>query len=114
MNNTKTTDEDHKLNKHIIYEKHYESCKIKLSELTLKSDKVSFLRGITFAIAGLLLFFGYQQKKPALLIAALGFGFAFLMLIRYHGKLEEEQACLKDSQSVVKDYMARGRNALFK
>ena len=60
MNNTKTTDEDHKLNKHIIYEKHYESCKIKLSELTLKSDKVSFLRGITFAIAGLLLFFGYQ------------------------------------------------------
>lgn len=107
MNNTKTTDEDHKLNKHIIYEKHYESCKIKLSELTLKSDKVSFLRGITFAIAGLLLFFGYQQKKPALLIAALGFGFAFLMLIRYHGKLEEEQACLKDSQSVLKDYLAR-------
>lgn len=107
MKNAKIIDEDYKQNEHIIYEKHYESCKIKLSELTLKSDKISLLRGITFAIAGLLLFLGYQQKKPVFLVPALGFGFAFLMLIRYHNKLEEEQACLKDSQSVLEEYMAR-------
>lgn len=90
-----------------MYKKYCESCQKKLDKLTLASDRVSLLRGIIFAIAGLLLFIGYQQKNPALLMLVFGLGFAFFMLILYHSKLEEEQEYLKDSQSVLKEYMAR-------
>lgn len=107
MENVENVEEDLKQNTYIMYEKRYESCQKKLDKLALVSDRVSLLRGITFVIAGLLLLFGYQQKSPALFVLAAGFGLAFLLLVIYHGKLEEEQACLKDSQSVVKDYMAR-------
>jgi len=107
MENVENVEEDLKQNTYIMYEKRYESCQKKLDKLALVSDRVSLLRGITFVIAGLLLLFGYQQKNPALFVLAAGFGLAFLLLVIYHGKLEEEQACLKDSQSVVKDYMAR-------
>ena len=107
MENVENVEEDLIQNTYVMYEKRYESCQKKLDKLVLVSDRVSFLRGITFVIAGLLLLFGYQQKSPALFVLAAGFGLAFLLLVIYHGKLEEEQACLKDSQSVVKDYMAR-------
>lgn len=96
-----------KQSKYFMYKEYYESCRKKLDKLTLASDKISLLRGITFAIAGLLLLIGYQQKKPVLFVPAVGLGFAFLVLIRYHSKQEKEQAYLKDSQSVLKEYMAR-------
>lgn len=107
MKNAEILDENRKHEKYILYEKSYESCQKKIDKLTLISDRISLLRIITFVIACLLLILGYQQKNPVFLVPALGFGFSFLILIRYHGKLEEEQAYLKDSQSVLKDYMAR-------
>lgn len=94
-------------NKFLMYQERYESSQKKADQLTLTSDKVSFLRFVTFVIAALLLFIGYQQKTPVLLIPVIGLGFAFLMLIRYHSKLEEERESLKDLQSVLKEYMAR-------
>ena len=107
MNNVELIDENHKQSKYIMYKKYYESCQKKLDKLTLASDKVSLLRGVTFAIAGLFLFIGYYQKNPILLVSVFGLGFTFLALIFYHSKLKEEQAYLKDSQSVLKDYMER-------
>ncbi len=107
MKSTELIDENQKQSKYIIYKKYYDSCQGKLDKSTLESDKVSLLRGIIFAIAGLLLFIGYQQKTPVLFVLAFGLGFAFLMLVIYHRKLEEQQECLKDSQSVLKEYMAR-------
>ena len=107
MNNVELIDENHKQSKYIMYKKYYESCQKKLDKLTLASDKVSLLRGVTFAIAGLFLFIGYYQKNPILLVSVFGLGFTFLALIFYHSKLKEEQAYLKDSQSVLKEYMER-------
>ena len=107
MKSTQTMDENHEQTDYNMYEKYYESCRKKSDKLTLASDKVSLLRGITFVMAGLLLFIGIQQKKPALFLPVLVLGFVFLMLIRYHSKLEEEQASLKDAQSILKEYMAR-------
>lgn len=107
MNNVELIAENHKQSKYIMYKKHYESCQKKLDKLTLASDKVSLLRGVTFAIAGLFLFISYYQKNFILLVPAFGLGFTFLALIFYHIKLEDEQAYLKDSQSVLKEYMER-------
>lgn len=107
MKDIEHIDENHNQSKDIMYAKHYEACQKSLDKLTLASDKVSFWRGIIFAIAGLLLFIGYQQKNSVLFVPAIGLGIAFLVLIRYHSRLEEEQAYLEDSQSVLKDYMAR-------
>lgn len=90
-----------------MYQERYESSQKKTDQLARASDKVSFLRLVTFVVAVLLLFIGYQQKTPVLLIPVIGLGFAFLMLIRYHSKLEEERESLKDLQSVLKEYMAR-------
>lgn len=89
------------------YRKNYESCQKKSDQLRLIADRVSLLRGATFAITVLLLFLGYQQKNLALLVPVFGFGAVFFLLIRYHSKLEEQQAYLKDSQSVLKEYMGR-------
>ena len=90
-----------------MFKKYYESCQEESDKLTHASDKVSLLRGIIFATAGLLLFIGYQQKNPVLLILAFGLFLTFITLVLYHNKLEKEQEYLKDSQSVLKDYMAR-------
>lgn len=107
MKNTRITDDNHKQNNYAMYKKYYEACQEKSDKLTLASGKVSLLRGITFAAAGLLLFIGYQQKTPALLVPAFGLWIVFFMLVYYHSRLEQEQASLKDSQSVLKEYMAR-------
>lgn len=63
-----------KSDKYILYQKQYEDCQKKSDKLTLASDRISLLWGILFAIAGLLLFLGFQQKKPALLIPVFGLG----------------------------------------
>lgn len=89
------------------YEEAYEACRKKCEQLTVLSDKISLLRSITFAIAGLLFFFGYQQKNIAFWILAFGSLCAFVLFIRYHSKLVEELEYCKDSQSVCKDYLAR-------
>lgn len=89
------------------YEEKYESSRKKSAELARASDQISFWRGILFAVAGVLLFIGYQQKSPAYLPPAAALGIAFLLLIRRHSKLKEEQEYLKDSQSVLKEYLAR-------
>ncbi|NBI85660.1 mannonate oxidoreductase [Lachnospiraceae bacterium] len=94
-------------NNYHMFKKYYESCQEESDKLTHASDKVSLLRGIIFATAGLLLFIGYQQKNPVLLILAFGLFLTFITLVLYHNKLEKEQEYLKDSQSVLKDYMAR-------
>lgn len=107
MNNAGNIDEKSGKSNYIIYKENYESCQKKLNSLILVSDRVSLLRIITFAISGLLLFLGYQQKDFVFFVPAFVVGLAFLMLIRYHCRLEEEQACLKDSQSVIKDYIGR-------
>lgn len=107
MNNTGITDDNHEQNNYAMYKKYYEACQEKSDKLTLVSGKVSLLRGFTFAAAGLFLFIGFQQKNPALLAPALGLTVVFFMLIHYHSRLKEEQAGLKDSQSVLKEYMAR-------
>lgn len=99
--------ENYHKNKFLMYQERYESSQKKTDQLARESDKVSFLRLVTFVVAVLLLFIGYQQKTPVLLIPVIGLGFAFLMLIRYHSKLEEERESLKDLQSVLKEYMAR-------
>lgn len=99
--------ENYHKNKFLMYQERYESSQKKTDQLARASDKVSFLRLVTFVVAVLLLFIGYQQKTPVLLIPVIGLGFAFLMLIRYHSKLEEERESLKDLQSVLKEYMAR-------
>lgn len=91
----------------MTYKNDYESCQKKLDKLTLSSDKVSLFRGATFAIAGLFLFIGYYQKNLILLVPAFGLGLIFLALIFRHSKLKEEQAYLKDSQAVLKEYMER-------
>ncbi len=90
-----------------MYEKKYEASLEQSARLALVSNRVSFLRGVTFALAALLLFLGYQQKSLILLLPALGLGAAFLLLIRRHGRLAKEQAYQEDTQSVLKDYMAR-------
>ncbi len=96
-----------KQNNHMAYERDHECCQKKLDKLAQTSNRVSFLRLITVAAAGVAYFLWYQQKTPAFLAFAFGFVFAFLMLIRYHGILEDEQTYLKDFQSVLKDYMVR-------
>ena len=99
--------ENHTQDKHTFYEKYYESCEKKTDKLTQNSNQVSLYRIITAAASGLMLFLWYRQKIPVFLVSAFGFGFAFLMLIRYHSILEDEQTYLKDFQSVLKDYLAR-------
>ena len=71
------------------------------------SNRVSLFRIITVAASGLMLFLWYRQKIPVFLVPAFGFGFAFLMLIRCHSILKDEQTYLKDFRSVLKDYLAR-------
>ncbi len=107
MINTEMVDGNEKQNNEAMYGKYYESCQEKSDRLTLTSDRVSLLRGVTFIIAGLFLFIGIWQKNPVFFVPAFGFGAAFLVLIRYHSKMEEEQARLKDVRSVLKEYMAR-------
>lgn len=99
--------ENHTQDKHTFYEKYYESCEKKSDKLTQTSNRVSLYRIITAAASGLMIFLWYRQKIPVFLVSAFGFGFAFLMLIRYHSILEDEQTYLKDFQSVLKDYLAR-------
>lgn len=94
-------------NECIVYKKYYEDCQIKLDKLTSLSDRISLLRCMIFAAAGLMFFLGFQQKNFLFLAPGVGFIIAFLLLIRYHIKLLEEQGCLKDFQSVLKDYMGR-------
>lgn len=107
MNNAKLTNENHTQSNDSMYRESYEACRKKFDQLTTVSDRISFLRGITFTAAGLFLFIGYQQKNPVLLMPVAGLGFLFLVFIFYHHKLEEELERLKDSQSVLKEYMAR-------
>lgn len=96
-----------KQNNRMVYEKDYECSQKKLDKLTQTSNRVSFLRLITVAVAGMAFFLWCQRKTPAFLAFAFSFAFVFLMLIRYHGILEDEQTYLEDFQSVLKDYMAR-------
>ena len=96
-----------KQNNRMVYEKDYECCQKKLEKLEQTSNRVSFLRLITIAAAGVAFFLWCQRKTPAFLAFAFSFAFVFLMLIRYHGILEDEQTYLEDFQSVLKDYMAR-------
>lgn len=99
-----------KQNNRMVYEKDYECCQKKLEKLAQTSNRVSFLRLITIAAAGVAFFLWCQRKTPAFLAFAFSFAFVFLMLIRYHGILEDEQTYLEDFQSVLKDYMARFDN----
>lgn len=110
MKKAENINKNQKQNKYMIYEEHYETCQKKLDKLLMISDKISLLRGVIFALAGLLLFMWYQQKNLALLVLTCGLGISFLMLIRYHNKLEEKQEYLKESQTVLKEYMARFDN----
>lgn len=110
MNIGEMTDENHIQDKYTLYVRYYESCQKELDKLTQTSSQISFLRIITAAVAGLMFFLWYQQKNPAFLVPAFGSGFAFLMLVRCHGILEQKQTYLKDLQSVLKDYMARFGN----
>lgn len=103
----KTTNKTYEQNKLILYQNDYDSCQKKLTQLALASNRVSHLRGITFVIAGLFFLLGCQQKNFAFFVPAFGLGIIFLLLIRYHSKLEEEQACMEDSQLVLKDYIGR-------
>lgn len=96
-----------KQNNRMVYEKDYECCQKKLEKLAQTSNRVSFLRLIIIAAAGVAFFLWCQRKTPAFLAFAFSFAFVFLMLIRYHGILEDEQTYLEDFQSVLKDYMAR-------
>ena len=73
-------------NNYHMFKKYYESCQEESDKLTHASDKVSLLRGIIFATAGLLLFIGYQQKNPVLLILAFGLFITFITLVLYHNK----------------------------
>lgn len=107
MENTKMKDEKQKQTNLTTYKNNYESCQKESDKLTAAFDRVSFLRGIIFVIAGLFLFIGFHQKKPILFLPVFVLGIIFLMLIFYHSKLEEKQASLKDSLSVLKEYLAR-------
>lgn len=107
MKNTEFINENHPKNEYLSYKKQYDACQEKSDKLTLTSDKVSLLRGILFAAAGLILFLGYQQKNPVFLLPAFALLSVFLLLLFCHSKLKEKQESLKNSQSVLSDYMAR-------
>lgn len=91
----------------LMYKNWLDLCQKKSARLARASDKISLLRGIVFALAGLFLFLGYQQKNAVYFFLAVLPGTAFLMLIVYHNRLEAERECLKDSESVLEEYIAR-------
>ena len=53
-------------NKYNAYQEDYEICRKKSDAITLLSDRVSILRGITFAVAGLLLTYLVSAEKFSL------------------------------------------------
>lgn len=92
---------------YLKYEEKLEYSREKSARLAHAADRVSLLRGIVFAIAGVLLFIGYQQRNPVFLLPVSALGISFLLLIHKHNRLEEELEDRRDEQAVLSEYMAR-------
>lgn len=76
-------------------------------QLCARAGRVSGFRVATFAAAGLFVCLAFAQNSVLLFIPAAGLCIGFLLLLRLHGRLKEEQAHLEDVRSVLGDQIAR-------